>query len=55
VDAQRVRVNWRAPTATVIGITNAKKFAPRIVEGFKKIDGRLIARDKLAEFRLSND
>ncbi len=55
VDAQRVRVNWRAPRAIVIGITNAKKFAPRIVDGFKKIDGRLIAREKLAEFRLTYD
>jgi hypothetical protein len=53
VDAQRVRENWRAPEAIVVGISNAKKFAPRIVEGFKKIGGRLIARDKLAEFRLS--
>jgi Helicase conserved C-terminal domain/Restriction endonuclease len=55
VDAQRVRVNWRAPTAVVIGITNAKKFAPRIVDGFKKIDGRLIAREELAEFCLSRE
>jgi hypothetical protein len=53
VDAQRVRVNWRAPTAIVIGVTNAKKFAPRIVDGFKKIGGRLIAREQLAKFRLS--
>jgi hypothetical protein len=53
VDAQRVRVNWLAPDATVIGISNARKFAPRIVEGFKKINGRLIARDQLVEFRLN--
>lgn len=52
VDAQRVRANWRAPTAIVVGVTNAKKFAPRIVDGFTKIGGRLIAREKLAEFRL---
>jgi hypothetical protein len=53
VDAQRVRENWRAPTAIVVGISNAKKFAPRIVDGFKKIGGRLIAREQLAEFRLA--
>jgi hypothetical protein len=53
VDAQRVRVNWRAPAAIVIGITNAKKFAPRIVDGFKNLGGHLIAREQLADFRLS--
>ena len=39
LDAQRVRVNWKAPTATVIGISNAKRFACRVVEGFEKING----------------
>lgn len=53
VDAQRVRANWLAQEATVIGISNARKFAPRIVDGFKKISGRLIAREQLVEFRLS--
>jgi Restriction endonuclease len=51
-DAQRVRVNWQAPTAIVVGVTNAKRFASRVVEGFNKINGRLIARDQLAQFRL---
>jgi hypothetical protein len=53
LDAQRVRVNWKAPTATVIGISNANRFAPRVVEGFKKIGGRLVARDGLTNFTLS--
>ena len=53
VDAQRVRENWRAPEAIVVGVSNANKFAPRIVDGFKKIGGRLIAREQLAQFRLS--
>jgi hypothetical protein len=52
-DAQRVRVNWKAPTATVIGISNAKRFAPRVVEGFGKINGRLVARDELPNLTLS--
>jgi hypothetical protein len=33
VDAQRVRDNWRAPGAVVVGISNARKFAPRVVDG----------------------
>jgi SNF2 family DNA or RNA helicase len=53
VDAQRVRENWRAPEAIVVGVSNANKFTPRIVDGFKKIGGRLIAREQLAQFRLS--
>ena len=53
LDAQRVRVNWKAPMATVIGISNAKRFAPRVVEGFRKINGRLVARDELPNLILS--
>jgi hypothetical protein len=52
LDAQRVLVNWQAPEAVVVGISNAKRFAPRVVEGFNKIGGLLIARDQLAKFRL---
>ena len=52
LDAQRVLVNWKAPKAIVVGVSNAKRFAPRVVEGFKKINGQLIARDQLAQFRL---
>jgi hypothetical protein len=52
LDAQRVLVNWQAPKAVVVGVSNAKRFAPRVVEGFNKINGRLIARDQLAKFRV---
>jgi SNF2 family DNA or RNA helicase len=52
-DAARVRENWRAQEAMVIGISNAKKFAPRVVAEFKKINGRLIAREELAHVRFS--
>jgi SNF2 family DNA or RNA helicase len=52
-DAARVRNNWRAQEAMVIGISNAKKFAPRVVAEFKNINGRLIARDELARVRFS--
>jgi hypothetical protein len=50
-DAQRVRENWQARDAIVFGVSNAKRFAPRVVEGFKNINGRLIARDQLARVR----
>jgi hypothetical protein len=53
LDAQRVRVNWKAPSATVIGISNAKTFARKVVEGFGKINGRLVARDELPNLTLS--
>jgi hypothetical protein len=52
LDAQRVRANWQAASAAVIGISNAKKFAPRVLDGFSRIGGRLIARDELAGFTL---
>jgi len=52
-DAQRVRENWKAYDAVVFGVSNAKRFAPKVVEGFKNIDGRLIARDQLARARFS--
>jgi len=52
-DAKRVRENWRADTAVVIGVSNAKRFAPRVVEEFRNIIGRLIARDELARVRFS--
>lgn len=52
LDAQRVRANWQAASAAVIGISNAKKFAPRVLDGFYRIGGRLIARDELAGFTL---
>jgi hypothetical protein len=53
LDAQRVLVNWQAPKAVVVGVSNAKRFAPRVVDGFNKIGGRLIARDQLAHLALS--
>jgi HJR/Mrr/RecB family endonuclease len=46
-DAKRVRENWRAEGATVVGVTNAKAFAPRVVAEFERIRGRLIARNEL--------
>ena len=52
-DAKRVRENWQADTAVVIGVSNAKKFAPRVIEEFRRINGRLIARDQLAGVRFS--
>ncbi|HEY6259683.1 MAG TPA: SNF2-related protein [Xanthobacteraceae bacterium] len=52
-DVKRVRNSWRAPNAVVIGVSNAKRFAPRVVDEFKKINGRLVARDELADVRFS--
>jgi HJR/Mrr/RecB family endonuclease len=52
-DAKRVRENWSAEGATVVGVTNAKTFAPRVVAEFARMGGRLIARDELAALRLS--
>jgi SNF2 family DNA or RNA helicase len=52
-DARRVRDNWRAREAIVIGVSNAKKFAPRVVDEFRRIQGRLVARDDLWRIRFS--
>jgi HJR/Mrr/RecB family endonuclease len=52
-DARRVRENWRATGAIVIGVTNAKAFTPSVVEEFGKINGRLVARGDLAFLRLN--
>ena len=52
-DARRVKNNWQAQEARVIGISNAKKFAPRVVAEFEKIKGRLVARDELPRLRFS--
>jgi hypothetical protein len=52
-DASRMRGNWQAPKATVVGVTNARKFAPRVISQFKQIGGQLIARDQLLHFSLS--
>jgi SNF2-related domain/Restriction endonuclease len=52
-DCRRVRENWKAPQAVVIGVSNAKKFAPRVIDEFKRINGRLIARDELWRIRFS--
>ena len=52
-DARRVQSTWRAQNALVIGISNAKKFAPRVIAEFEKIKGRLIARDELPRLRFS--
>ena len=52
-DVIRVRESWRAQTAIVIGVSNAKRFAPRVVDEFKRINGRLVARDELARVRFS--
>jgi hypothetical protein len=46
-DARRVRENWRAMEAVVVGVSNARKFSPRVIDEFKKMNGRLIARDNL--------
>jgi hypothetical protein len=47
-----MRKNWEAPQAIVVGVTNAKKFAPRVKDLFKQLGGQLIARDELLKFRL---
>ncbi len=52
-DAKRVRRSWQADAAVVIGISNAKRFAPRVVEEFRNINGRLIGRDELPRARFS--
>jgi hypothetical protein len=52
-DAHRVRDNWRAQDAMVIGVSNAKAFAPRVVAEFRKINGRLIPRGELVQARFS--
>ena len=52
-DARRVRESWQTHTATVIGVSNAKRFAPRVVDEFRRIKGRLIARDELPRVRFS--
>lgn len=46
-DARRVRESWRAPDALVIGVTNAKRFAPTVEHEFSRIGGRLVARAQL--------
>ena len=48
-DARRVRNNWRANNAMVIGVSNAAKFAPRVIAEFERINGRLISRDGLRD------
>ena len=52
-DARRVKSNWRVQDALVIGVTNAEKFAPRVIAEFEKIKGRLISRDELPRLRFS--
>jgi SNF2 family DNA or RNA helicase len=51
-DALRMRKNWQAPQAMVVGVTNAKKFAPRVEDLFKQLGGQLINRDDLLQFKL---
>ena len=50
-DARRVRKNWRAENAVVVGVSNAKKFAPRVMAEFENIGGRLVDRNELPEVR----
>lgn len=52
VDARRVAQNWKSPGAIVVGLSNAMRFAPRVIEGFKSLNGRLIGREELARFIL---
>ena len=52
-DARSVQGNWQAQDALVIGVSNAKKFASRVITEFEKIKGRLIARDELPRLRFS--
>jgi hypothetical protein len=52
LDATRVRENWKAPLATVVGVSNAKRFAPRVIEGFERMRCKLIARNRLLQFTL---
>jgi hypothetical protein len=52
-DARRVRDSWRASGAVVVGVTNARRFSPKVLSEFKKINGRLIARDDLWRLRFS--
>lgn len=52
LDAQRVKTNWQAQSAIVIGVSNGRKFAPRVVDEFNRIGGRLISREQLVNFSL---
>jgi hypothetical protein len=52
-DANRVRDSWQAYDALVIGVSNAKRFAPRVISAFKNINGRLIGREQLPRLRFS--
>ena len=52
-DAKRVRENWMASGAIVIGVTNARAFTPSVVAEFDRIKGRLVARGDLASLRLN--
>lgn len=52
LDAQRVKANWQAEDAIVVGVSNGRKFAPRVVDEFSKIGGRLISRDQLPKLPL---
>ena len=51
-DAVRMRKNWQAPKAIVVGVSNARKFAPRVITQFEQMGGQLFARDRLVDFRL---
>lgn len=46
-DARRVVQNWRAKKAKVVGVTNARRFAPAVEEEFSRIGGMLVARNEL--------
>jgi hypothetical protein len=53
-DVKRFCRNWQAPAAVVIGVSNAKRFAQRVINEFERINGRLVGRDDLASFGLGN-
>jgi len=53
VDAERVRENWHAADAIVVGATNGKRFSQRVADKFSKNGWKLIARDQLPGLTLS--
>jgi HJR/Mrr/RecB family endonuclease len=52
IDAERVRENWHAADAIVVGVTNGKRFSQRVADKFSKNGWKLIARDQLPELTL---
>jgi SNF2 family DNA or RNA helicase len=43
----------RETSRRIFGVSNAKRFAPRVISAFKNINGRLIGREQLPRLRFS--